>query len=100
MADSKLPPIPEVDLDAHRGDAETIARVFKRAGVPLDCIAVLTGVEKSADPIARELRAVARLLVVDAIKEDRRWTERVKLLETRIDFAVDALRGKVELDRE
>lgn len=47
-----------------------------------------------------ELHAIARKLVVDAVREDRRWTARVKLLETRIDFAVDALRGKVELDRE
>lgn len=85
-----LPAIPAVEL----GSRAEVGRILKRAGVPVDCMVALLGEEKSTDPIARELRAVARLLVADAIAEDARWTERVKLLEGRIDFACDALRGR------
>jgi hypothetical protein len=33
-------------------------------------------------------------LLADAVRQDRRWAERIKRLEGRIGFAVDALRGK------
>jgi hypothetical protein len=65
--------------------APEIAAVLARAGLtPADDVNL-------SDP-------VVRALVRDAVREDRRWSARVKLLETRIDFAVDVMRGRKDGD--
>lgn len=58
--------------------------IARRAGVDLAQI-------EGADPAT--LLNVIRALLEDGVREDKRWTARVKLLEGRIDNAVDMLRG-------
>jgi molecular chaperone DnaK (HSP70) len=64
-----------------------VLRILKRAGVTREEVraVVLAGGDRTD--------ALVRALLTDAVAEDARWAERVKRLEGRIDFAVDALRG-------
>lgn len=83
-------PIPRLPVLA----ADDVKRIFKRAGLnPLAIDDLLH------DRCSRSaLRRIACALLDDSVREDARWSERVKRLELRIDFAVDALRGKGETD--
>jgi hypothetical protein len=100
---SYLPAMPSVDLDS--STVAELAAVLKRAGLPPDCIVALRRGAPSSPPksagereLLLEMSSIARALAMDAIREERRWTERVKLLEGRIDFAVEVLRGRLVIE--
>jgi hypothetical protein len=90
--------------DVTKTDREAFIRVMKRAGASeptisfVEHVAYKVPIENIAGmgQTSMTLRAVVRMLLADSVAEDRRWTERVKRLESRIGFAVDALHGKVE----
>lgn len=93
-----------VRVDPERVEME---RILRRAGVPAERIllalelvfeeASLGQAEHPGGAVlensARLLRLVASHLLRDAVSEGQRWTERIKLVERRTEFAMEALRG-------
>lgn len=62
-----------------------VARILRRAGIDYEARWVLVG--------SLPQDQIVRAFVVDALREEERWTRRVKLVESRTDFAISALRG-------
>lgn len=92
-ADSELPP-----------SEEELRGILRRAGVPaeyLEQVLALLLMEEGPDRVDRLynvhvvdlLCRAAAALLRDSVREGRRWTERVKLVERRTEFAMSALRG-------
>lgn len=76
--------------------AKDVQRVLRRAGLRSHERAL---VETSfADSASRDIWRVARALLLDSVREDRRWARRVARLERRCEFAVSALRGDDDVE--
>jgi hypothetical protein len=74
-------------------DASAFFEHLKHVGITPSTLACLAKAEHGADPTARMLCTVLRLVVNDAIRDSASWSERIKSLETRIEEAVETLRG-------